>query len=256
MGVRSLPSERWLQHDDRRDDDLFEKDRLTAQHPRNTFVALPGSETASERVRDLVAADLASNGWELRSCGTHPLETAGRSVQEDLCLMELVAGRWVMTAGSVCFPTRWDLLSKLGRSLAEIHLPVPGFEQQLSGQVERFFDRMSAGSLAHRLNWSLVGTSDRRLDARVRQAPAQMPDDPGRQLFIRMERQTLRRLDDHDAIVFGIRIHAWPLGDVAAELPAEKFAKELETMPIAVAEYKNLDGMREQLVEWLLEDKG
>lgn len=253
MGVRSLPADQWLQPDDHRSLDLVEKDLLSLRLPGQTFVADAGSEDASREVCALVAADLAVHGWTLRDRGGHPLETAGRSVQEDLCLMERRDGSWVLTAGSVCFPTRWDLPSKLGKSLAAIHAPVPAFHEHLGDRVDRFFDRMAPGSLAHRLNWSLVGASSRRLGAEVRQAPATLPDDPALDLFVRIERQTLRRLEQHDAVVFGIRIHVWPLGDVVSDLPADRFAREIETMPVDVARYKNLDGMRAALIRWLRE---
>jgi len=251
MGVRTLDADHWLQHDDRRTLDLLEKDLLTARDRARMFVSRPGSDDAAAEVLTMVDANLRDNGLSVRAVGDHPLETAGLSVQEDLCLMEWIDEQWILTAGSVCFPTRWDLPSKLGCSLGEIHEPVPGYEAQLGPQVERFFDRMTPGALAHRLNWSLVGSSARRLEATARQAPAAFPSDPGSGLFVRIERQTLRRLVGRTAIVFGIRIHVWPLVDVAAELPSAVFAREMESMPIDVARYKNLDGMRSELAAWL-----
>jgi hypothetical protein len=251
MGVRALVADQWLQHDDLRTADLIEKARLTADHPGETFVARPGSESAAAEVAELVAADLALNGLGISAEYSHPLETAGLSVQEDLCVMELVDGSWILTAGSVCFPTRWDLPSKLGRSLAEIHSPVPDYGADLGDRVDRFFDRMTPGALAYRLNWSLVGDPSRRLGRHARQAPSRLPDDPASELFVRIERQTLRRLNEHDAVVFGIRIHVWPLGDVVADLPPGDFASTVEHLPMTVARYKNLDGMSADLAEWI-----
>lgn len=250
MGVRSLGADRWLQLDDRRTLDLREKDLLTRRFPGRTFVAAPDSQDASVETYQLVERGLAAHGLTMRERGTHPLEAAGLSVQEDLCLMERRGASWVLTAGSVCFPTRWDLPSKLGCSLAEIHAPVPGYPTALAARVDRFFDRMTPGALAHRLNWSLVGESSRRLDSH-RQAPVVMPTNPADDLFLRVERQTLRRLDRQDAIVFGIRIHVWPLGEVLPELPVDRLASDIETMPIEVARYKNLDTLRPGIVDWL-----
>jgi hypothetical protein len=255
MGVHSLAADEWLQIDDLRDLDLLEKDLLRLRHPGRTFVALPGSEMAGGEVASLVESALARHGHRLRRNGVHPLDTAALGVQEDLCLLERAveneSARWILTAGSVCFPTRWDLPSKLGCSLAEIHAPVPRYAEQLSLQVDRFFDRMLPGSLAARLNWSLVGEKTRRLEPRDRQAPTVLPADPGRELFLRIERQTLRRLADHDAVAFGIRVHVWPLGQVAAELPPEAFADMLCSIPVDVARYKDLEELRAGLVAWL-----
>ena len=56
--------------------------------------------------------------WPLDGSSLHPLDVASRLVQEDLIVMiEHRRRRMVFGAGSVCFPNRWDLRSKLGRSL-------------------------------------------------------------------------------------------------------------------------------------------
>ena len=255
MGVRSVAVDEWLQIDDLRHLDLLEKEHLRLRLRGRTFMALPGSERAGREVARLIEDALARHGHILRRDGEHPLDTAGRSVQEDLCLLERVdeggSPRWVLTAGSVCFPTRWDLTSKLGCSLAEIHAPVPRYTEQLGMQVDRFFDRMLPDSLAGRLNWSIVDEMTRRLEPSDRTAPVTLPADPGRELFLRIERQTLRRLVDHDAVVFGIRIHVWPLGQVAAALPAATFADMLSSIPLDVARYKDLGGFRDGLAAWL-----
>ena len=110
---------------------------------------------------------------------------------------------------------------------------------------------MTPGAIAARLNWSVVGDQRRRLDPREPQAPSGAPADPGRDLFVRVERQTLRRLVDHSAIVFGIRIHVWPLEEVVDDLPGPALADLVESMPVDVADYKDLGARRPGLVEWL-----
>ena len=51
--------------------------------------------------------------------------------------------------------------------------------------------------------------------------------------------------------MFGIRIHVWPLGRVVEDLLSEGFVDSLATMPIDVATYKNLEGVRPALLKWL-----
>jgi hypothetical protein len=251
MGVRSLAAHEWLQPDDRRSADLAEKELLTRQRRDAVFAAQARSEPASVEIHDLVVDALAGHELAPVAARRHPLETAGLSVQEDLCLLEPVGSSWVLTAGSVCFPTRWDLRAVLGSSLAAIHSPVPSYDRHLDGRVDRFFDRMVPGAVAHRLNWSLVGDSARRLEPEARQAPTALPDDPATGLHLRVERQTLRRLVGHRAIVFGIRIHVWPLGEVVDHVGAATLAQQLVALPEAVAHYKDLDGFRHELTDWL-----
>lgn len=251
MGVRGLAPEAWLQPDDARAADLALKAAMMAEAHTDAVRWEPGSEAAAREVVELVAGALEPHGWALAADGAHPIEIAGRSIQEDLCLMERQDRAWRLTAGCVCFPTRWSLADKIGGSLAAIHAPVPAYAEQLAARVERFFDRMAIGSIVHRINWSLVADPARRLPARSLQAPAVLPDDPATQLFVRVERQTLRRLAAHPAIVFGIRIHVWSLGEVVDQLPGAAFAAELRRAPAAVARYKNLDGLRAALADWL-----
>ncbi|MEM7139460.1 MAG: DUF3445 domain-containing protein [Actinomycetota bacterium] len=251
MHTRALDESLWLQPDGDRDADLALKRGFIESDPSGCLGWLDGSEAASTELLELVLAECRRRGLDPASSGTHPIDRAGRSTQEDLCLLEPVDGEWTLTAGSVCFPTRWALSDKLGASLAEIHGPVPSYAEHVGAAVERFFDRLTPGAVAYRLNWSLVGDGARRLPADARQAPATMPADPAAGLFVRIERQTVRRLVAHRAVVFGIRIHVWPLGTVMDDMRAMSFADHLAGLPLDVARYKNLDGLRDDLDRWL-----
>jgi hypothetical protein len=255
MGLRRLGVGEWLQHDDRRAEDLSEKWRLWGAHRNEVFVAEPTSRGAAESAaahidRAMAADGFASTAELVPASVGHPLARAALAVQEDLCLLQRRTDRWLMTAAVVCFPTRWDVRSKLGRSVTAIHGPVPGFDGGLTARVDRSLDGLSPERLAHWLNWSVVADPARRL-VNARQAPTELPADPSSELHFRLERQTLRRLADHEAIVFGIRVHSWPLGEVLDQLPPERLAIALETMPAAVAVYKDLDGFGPPLVDWL-----
>ena len=251
MGTRPLVANDWLEIDDARAADLALKEALVRDRPDHVIGWLPGSHDPATELAGLVSTALEGEGLTMATPGDHPIDRCGRSVQEDLCLLERKDTGWILTAGSVCFPTRWDFPSKLGRTLPEIHEPVPDYATAIGAAVDRFFDRMAPGDLAWRLNWSLVDDAARRLEPDRRQVSAVMPDDPATGLFFRVERQTLRRLDHHRAIVFGIRIHGWPLGEVVAHLPPAAFARQLASMPGPVARYKNLTTLRAPLIEWL-----
>ena len=78
-----------------------------------------------------------------------------------------------------------------------------------------------------------------------------MPDDPDRELWLRVERQTLRRLVEHpDHLVFTVRVHRWLLADIVDQID-RALAAELRTMPSDIAVYKNLDGWRQELADHL-----
>ena len=59
----------------------------------------------------------------------------------------------------------------------------------------------------------------------------------------------MRRLErTPDALVFTIRIHRWPLGEV---LETNALATELRALPVDVATYKILDHWRHELAAHL-----
>ena len=247
VASRALSADGWLQPDPAAlASDLAEKARIL-DGGLDAFVVTDGSEAACLEVRDLVADAI---GQPLADLAGHPLEVAARRVHEDLVVMEKRDGAWMMTAGVVCFPTRWSPSDKIGRSMATIHDPVPRYGD-IAAAVDRLFDRLQPGRIAWRPNWSVVGDSSLRLDVNDRQAPAAMPADPATQLHLRVERQTIRRLEaTPDALVFTIRVHRWPLGEVLGEID-RALAAELRALPSDVAVYKNLDEWRHDLASYL-----
>jgi hypothetical protein len=78
------------------------------------------------------------------------------------------------------------------------------------------------------------------------------PGDVGSRIWLRVERQTLRRLPQSGAIAFGIRIHQQPLGDLAPE-PAvlSRLAAAVDAMPEPTFEYKGLRFFAASLHAWI-----
>lgn len=263
MGLMALQTAEWLEIDDALGDDLREKQRLLRERHDQVFVELPDSRPAQQELLDLLVQHLlrhhgdryervgdalrvAALGEEVPLSGPEmaPLERAARLVQEDLCLMEPAAGSWRLSAGAVCFPTRWDLGSKLGQALDRIHDPVPGFRERLARPVGRFFDHLKVARPVWRLNWSLM--DDPALfqpggHGRKTANPALDGDNAGEAIWLRVERQTLRLLPGSGAIVFTIRIHRWPLR-VLADRPeaARRLRQAIDTMPEALQQYKSV----------------
>src|SRR5580658_8139815 len=93
MGLARCDEPRWLAPDEHRSDELAERHRLLDQRHDEVFRSLPGTEAAGVETLALVQRWLADQRPELGPAaasptgGMHPLEVAGRLVQEDLCLM-------------------------------------------------------------------------------------------------------------------------------------------------------------------------
>ena len=142
----------------------------------------------------------------------HPLDAAGRTVQEDLCVLIEHEGRYVLEAASLCFPSHWRLHDKLGRSLAAIHSPVPHYAEELEAKVDRFFDRLRVDRPVVRRNLSVHGHDDL-----YRPEPHESPESFAADasgvdhVWLRSERQTLVRLPGTGAVLFTIKTQLCPV---------------------------------------------
>ena len=256
MGVRPLDLDDWLVLDDNYDEELALKRRLLAERPADVFAALPGTGAAGAEVLELVQAWLAAHdvagrtgtaaGPSSSPPGTrlHPLDHAGRLVQEDLCLMVPTRGAYRLEAASLCFPSHWRLHDKLGRSLAAIHAPVPHYDVELEAKVDTFFDRLRTDRPVRRRNLS-IHNHDELFRPEPHETPDSFAPDPSGidQVWLRSERQTLLRLPRTGAVLFTIKTQHCPARalvrrpDVAATLAETLRADqaELERTGAAIA---------------------
>ena len=92
---------------------------------------------------------------------------------------------------------------------------VPFYAERLADPVDRFMAKVKPGHIASRLNWSVLDDPAMFQPAgkwREQTNTAVTPDNAGERLYLRVERQTLRRLPQSGAILFGIRVHSLPDG--------------------------------------------
>jgi len=209
MGLRAIDEARWLDVDERRDDELALKRRLLADRHDHVFAALDGTEAAGQEVLDLVSGGLATHYPQLDraiDAGRHPLEAASLLVQEDLCLMTVRDGAPHLVAASLCFPSHWRLADKIGGSAAAIHDPVPHYANELSAKVDRYLERIPEGRISLRRNWAVHDHDTLYAPAYPPPAPGVTAENAGDRLWLRSERQTLRRLPRSGAVLFTIRV--------------------------------------------------
>ncbi len=148
------------------------------------------------------------------------LPEAALATHEDLCLLTRAPGEDVyrLIGTAVAWPTDWRPAEKLGLPLRALHAPIAGYEEQLASGVDRFMASLRADAIYGRCNWFIAPTPQHRwlADRPPTEAFAHVtPDNAGETLFVRSERQTLRRLPETGAIVFAIGIYVAPLGSLA-----------------------------------------
>jgi len=91
------------------------------------------------------------------------LETLTQTIDEDFLVLlpelspsSLEQPRYILQAYTTCFPSGFNPREKLGRRLADIHSPVPGYAEKLERSMDRFFARVEVGKYAKRVNWSIT----------------------------------------------------------------------------------------------------
>ena len=267
IGLKPLDQAEWLEVDRHRDAYLAEKRRLYAEIPGKVFVAEHGTEAAQQEVLELIVGHLQQYfpGIDVSASSAEnvpPLRLASLLVQEDLVLMRRSEDGWRLVAASLCFPSSWSLEEKFGRPLQDIHTPVPGFGRgtRTADVIQRIFDNLAVAQPVERLNWSLQAGADlyqplsnaARID-RAEARPSRFPGaDVAQNAFIRVERQTLRKLAGSGDILFTIRIHLDPMPVLERHAGraalAASFAAQLMALDTAQLDYKGLAADRDRLI--------
>ena len=259
MGLVACDRDDAIAIDERYPDEMAQRHALIARWGPEVIAAEPGAEPACaellERLADLLPRRFP--GLFAREAGTlrnhltgerWPLDGAAlpivaRLVQEDVCLLELRDGVPVLVAGVLCFTPGWRLRDKLGLPLAAVHGPVPLYTDRLARPVDRFMAKLADGKLVERLNWGLYDNPALfRPGGHNRVAPnsAITPQNAGETIFLRVERQTLSRLERTGTVLFTIRTHVYPLHRVTS-VPgaAARLAEAVRAMPPEMHRYKS-----------------
>jgi hypothetical protein len=274
MGLLNLDPADWIEVDGNFAAELRLKRRLLAERHEACFLALPGSERGGAETLEMLAAHLPARfpdiyrregevlsiaplgeTWDLCREDLHPLDLAARLVQEDLCLMRPAGDTYVLAALSVCFPSRWSIAEKIGKPLRDVHAPVAFYDEKLARPVDRFFSLLKEERPVQRLNWNIL--DDPALfqpggHNRKERDPGITPGNAGERLFIRVERQTLRRLARSGDVMFGIRTYVRKLAEIA-DRPEDcrRLADAIRALPEATFRYKSLPVFAEAALAWL-----
>lgn len=274
MALTTVPESAWFEIDARYADEMAERRRLLAEQHEDVFGALPASDAARAETLAMVVANLTTHApqwfqrdgdilhnaltgeaWDLSAPACDPLELAGRLVQEDLCIIQTDEHGPHFTAAVLCFPSRWRLHEKLGKPLVAVHGPVPFYAQRLATPVDRFMAKVKPGHIASRLNWSVLDDAAMFQPGgkwRVANNAAITPDNAGETLYLRVERQTLRRLPQSDAVLFGIRVHSYRLATaITTPDAASRLAEAVRALPEETVHYKSLKAYGPALLAWL-----
>ena len=226
-GILPVEGDDWLRVDDAFAGQMAERDARIAATPDLVHALLPEAEPAAQELLDHVLAKLTrTEGYHItpdsvtRPDGvtvaldrSQPMLTAGRLVQEDLCLLAHDGTEHRLTAAILCFPASWTLAQKIGRPMTTIHVPVTPYTEDVARRVQRLFDAIRPEQALWRMNW-LTYDDPTLFQPRLEGEPRPRPRDL---IYIRCERQCLKRLPLSRAVVFSIHTYIVPVANLTPE---------------------------------------
>lgn len=198
MGLNRLSETEWLQPDP----ELAAREQGFAEWPEGVQITPEAKAPGGE-----LAQMLGVKGG---------LAEAALAAHEDMCLLTKSEndGPYRLIGAAVAWPSDWYPKDKIGLPLRALHAPIAGYEEQLATGVDRFMETLKPASIYGRCNWFIAATGERRWLAQgdpQEQFAHVSADNAGETLFVRSERQTLRRLPETGAILFTIGIYVEPL---------------------------------------------
>ncbi|RVT41120.1 heme-dependent oxidative N-demethylase family protein [Sphingobium algorifonticola] len=239
LGLRPLPEAKW------RDQGTVLPSRVAAKVPifdtvPESLIVLPQAAPAVAELSRLVGTD------------TPDLRAAAMATYEDLLILLPRDGVHVLVAGALAFPTDWHLDRKIGHPLAAIHAPIPTYAEKLSPAVDHVFATLTPERMLLRTNWNVLETDDLRY---LPDRPAidrfdnVTNDNAGDTLYVRVERQTLRRLPRSGAAVFTIGVYIEPLRALTPAL-VQDLSQAVHSVPQEEAIRRGTPGYRDALAAY------
>jgi hypothetical protein len=251
MGTKPLEIAHWLPSDEETAPTIAMKRELLRNRRDEVVGLIDGGDDAAEEAATLIAGFC---GVPLHARGIDALVEASLLVADDIVVMQpksIDGGeqQLVVVAGVVCSPSRWSIQTKLNSSMMAVHAPVPQYAEHVGKAVDTTLPRLRVDQPMVRSNWTIEDHC--ALFQPV--APGKpLVQDPT-QLWIRMERQTLRALPQTGGSMFTIRTYQQPITEYVARGKdvATTLFSLVKRLPDDVAKYKSLLHYREALLEWL-----
>ncbi len=251
LGTFPVEISNWLLRDAEFDLTVQLKKKLLATRRSEVVGLQPGGEDVAQEAAQLVSQWA---GVELSSTGINALVDASLLVADDLAVLQPVKSQdgseqLLLNAAVVCCPSRWMLSEKMGHNMLAIHEPVAKYADHVGAAVDTYFQRLTVEKPVWRSNW-IIQDHPALFQPQIPSGSlVKTPDE----LWIRMERQTLRRLPKTGGILFTIRGYQQPLPEYLSR--SKQIAQDtrtlVERLPDDVAQYKSVLKYRPAIMTWI-----
>lgn len=175
----------------------------------------------------------------------NPLHVLLNNIPEDFACMirEPETGLYTFRAGVICSSLGWNVGSKIGLKLHEIHQPIPDFKEKMQFSMDRYFAKMPTDKPIQRGSWGLEIDEPLFMppgDPHEKLRENQDPEHTLERCNLRVDWQTLRRLPLSGSIIFNFKAVFTPVTEFRDEpyIPA-LLVKVLKDGKKSLMEYKN-----------------
>ncbi|EED17580.1 conserved hypothetical protein [Talaromyces stipitatus ATCC 10500] len=240
MSLKKLETDWWVELENTYKERIAQRKALYEKHGKDVLDWMPGSELACKELMEMVLQFICARypqyfsirddrilvnkiletEQDIRS--KQPLEILMDNVPEDfaITLRDDKTGYYVFRAGVICSSLGWNVGTKIGLQLHEIHAPVPDYKEKMRFSMDRFFTKMPADKPIQRGSWGLEIDKPLYMPAghpHEQHRLSQKPDLALKDCFLRVDWQTLRRLPISGGIVFNFKAIFTPVQEFRDE---------------------------------------
>ena len=250
VGTKPLDLQQWFVHDAEWEPTLAMKRELISRRRNDVVCYRDDAHEVAQEAGELVLSWLDKT---TSNTGVEALVDAALAVPDDLTVLRSIpndAGEQLpFVAGVVCSPSRWRLSEKIGHDMLTVHKPVSLYADHIGAAVDTTLTRLSPERPIWRSNWTL---EDHPALFQPYSPDTPLVEHPS-ELWIRIERETLRRLPQTRGILFTIRGFQEPLTTyVQRGTQAISTLRELVSrLPDSLARYKSVYDYRAATISWL-----
>ncbi|RAL12709.1 heme-dependent oxidative N-demethylase family protein [Aspergillus homomorphus CBS 101889] len=240
MSLTKMETDWWIELENTYRDRVAQRRALYAKHGSGVLGYLPGSELACKELMEMVLQFVCARYPQYFSLegqrifhnrilrtqqdvtSKHPLEILIDNIPEDFGIMlrDEATGFYFLRAGVVCSSLGWNVGTKIGMQLHEIHETIPDYKEKMQFSMDRFFTKMPADKPIQRGSWGLEVGQPLYMPKGNPHEVLRLSQDPGLKLEdcnLRVDWQTLRRLPLSAAVVFNFKALFTPVTEFRDE---------------------------------------
>ena len=283
LGLRPIRPGTWILISPDHAETMRQKHDRLDRSRSHYYRTLPESLPAQRELRDLVTAHLLSDHpgsfeteasvvrsvmtgqtLDLNDQSIEPLLQLSYLIEEDFMLLDEGGGIPRITAAANAYSTSGRLAASVGHDMEWTHAPVPQLTQKLGAKINRVIRTVHTTTPCERFNWQVTPMASVFFPhtdphaanaAAMHRVAAELQDDPARAgelLWIRVERQTLSRLPDSNAVAFSLHTYSDPLSSIRSDTESLRaILALLRDYSEERWKYSEMDIVRKPLLLWL-----